>query len=79
MLGMKTIHSFLPLQSALLSISLLLASGISLAAQPLLSIEMKDVIGDEWEDLTTRGARVIATERRLCKYEQHECQLVSGL
>jgi hypothetical protein len=77
--SMKTINTSRSLLSALLSVSLLLTSGISLAAQPLLSVETKDVIGDEWVDLITRGARVIATERRLCKYEQHECQLVSGL
>jgi hypothetical protein len=79
MLSMKMTYTSRPLQSALLSASLLLTSSISLAAQPLLCVETKGVIGDEWVDLTTRGAQVIATERRLCKYEQHECQLVSGL
>jgi hypothetical protein len=76
---MKTTHTRRRIQSIVLCIALPITSGICLAVQPLLSAETKGLISDDWVDLSAQAGRVIAMERRLCRYEQHECQLVSGL
>jgi hypothetical protein len=76
---MNTTRTSRLIQTALLCLVLLSAPNISFAARSLLSAQAKDVGGDRTVDLDAPTGQYIITERRQCRYEQHECQLMSGL
>jgi hypothetical protein len=76
---MNTTLAFRPIQTTLLCMVLLFASNTSFAAQSLLSMEAKDLGNNGRVDLDAPAGQCIITERRQCRYEQHECQLLGRL
>jgi hypothetical protein len=76
---MNTTHTSRPVQTTLLCMALLFTAGISFAARPLVSEEPRDLGVDRSVSLDAPIGPCIITERRQCRYEQHECQLVSRL